>query len=132
MTKFVTETEFNQFKNWVNTRLNNIGDNIAAANTSAVNQAQRLTALENKIQRVNQNIGPLTANTPLDITILWPTAWPAPDYGIWYSLATGNAALGTISATLKAGSKTTGQCIVTVQATIAIASAGLDVVGVRA
>lgn len=98
---------------------------------SAQNQATYIAALANRQQRVNQTIGPLTAGVPVDITITWPNPWPAPDYGIHTQLTTSQAALGTVHATPKAGTKTTTDCVITVLATVAIATAGLDVLGTR-
>jgi hypothetical protein len=112
---------------------------IKAANTKLTQQIQalneRLTTntqtLKDAITAVNQNIGPLIAAIPQDITITWPNPWPDTGYGIWTQIATGNAVLGQIHATLKANSKTETECVVTVLAAVAVTSAGLDVIGAR-
>lgn len=91
-----------------------------------------ITKVDAKTQRVNQAVGPLTANIPQDVTITWPKEWPDQGYGIYTQITTGNAILGAVHATPKSGSKTTTECVITVQATVAVAGTiGLDVLGNR-
>jgi hypothetical protein len=106
-------------------------DAITALTASAVNQAALIAALAAKTQRVNTSIGPLAIATPVDVTITWDSEWPDLGYGVWIQLTTGNAALGGVHATLKAGSKTTTECVVTVTAALVVATVGLDVLGAR-
>lgn len=93
--------------------------------------ADGIQAVNAKTQRVNTAVGPLALGVPQDVTITWPTPWPDTGYGVCIQLATGNNALGQVHATLKAGTKTVTDCIVTVEATLAVATVGVDVIGVR-
>lgn len=111
-------------------RIDNQAQNIAALATSATNQAAQIAAIAAKEQRVNQAIT-LVANVPQDVPVTWPNPWPDTGYGVIPTLTTGPAALGKVDATLKAGSKTTTGCVITVLSTVDVASAGLDVVGIR-
>ena len=106
-------------------------DAITALTASAVNQAALIAALANRIQAVNQSIA-LSAGVALDVTILWPVEWPDLGYNIVPVVTTGNAVLGLVHATPKALSKTTAQCEVTLLSTVAVGTAGLYVLGVRA
>lgn len=132
MSKPVDQLEYERFKRELNTRLNAMHDSIAALSTNATNQAAKLAALDTREMRVNQAIGPLVALTPLDVTVNWPQEWPDTVYSVVPILTTGSAVLGAVSCTPKSGSKTTTQCVVTVEASVAVVSAGLEVTGIRA
>lgn len=105
-------------------------ENIAALAISATNQATQIAAINNKTQAVNQAIT-LTAGIALDVTITWPDEWPDTAYNIIPIITSGTAVLGQIHATPKAASKTTTDCTVTVLSPVAVASAGLYVLGIR-
>ena len=89
-----------------------------------------LALVNAKTQRAGVTIGPLSIGSS-DVTITWPKEWPDTVYYVGIELLTGTGALGNLHATLKAGSKTTVDCVVTVSASAAVASVGVDVVGVR-
>lgn len=85
-----------------------------------------------KQQRTAQTLANLAVGTT-DVSVTWPTSWPDPGYGVYPTLITGAAATGLVGVTLKPGTKTIDDCVVTVANRSAgvIASAGLDVLGVR-
>lgn len=89
-----------------------------------------ITKVNAKTQRASATIGPLSIGSQ-DVTITWPTPWPDTAYWVGIELLTGTAALGNLHATLKAGSKTVNDCVITVSALASIATVGVDVVGVR-
>ena len=67
-----------------------------------------------------------------DVTITWPEPWPDTLYGVWPSLQLGDAALGSVTAILKPGSKTTTGCVIRIRAVNLVGgTVGVDVLGVR-
>lgn len=88
-----------------------------------------IVAINAKTQRTAVTTS-LAAGTN-DITITWPTPWPDTIYWVGIELVSAAVQLGNLHATLKAGSKTTTDCVVTVSAVSAVASVGVDVVGMR-
>jgi hypothetical protein len=85
---------------------------------------------DSRMQRVVQSIGPLAIGST-DVAVPWPTPWAVDTYVVIPELATGALALGTLHATLKLGTRTTTDCVVTVNATAAVGVAFLDVLGIR-
>lgn len=98
------------------------------------NQIKALKAyidtVNGKTQRVTTTIGPIAIGAT-DVTITWPQPWPDTAYGVIPTLVTGDAAVGNVHAQLKNGTKTTTDCVVRVVTTAALASIGIDVLGVR-
>lgn len=92
--------------------------------------AADLAAVNAKTQRFTTTIGPLSIGAT-DVTVTWPNGWPDVGYSVTVNLISGTAALGNLHATLKSGTKTTTDCVVTVSASAAVASVGVDVIGVR-
>ena len=96
--------------------------------------ADGLRAVNAKTQRASATItGPFAIGNT-DVTITWDQPWPDTAYGVVATIISGTAALGSLDATLKVGTKTVNDCVVTV-ANTGLASVGtfaLDVVGVRA
>lgn len=95
-----------------------LGDLLAKVNAKEQRSAQTLTSI---------------AVGTTDVTVTWPTSWTDAGYGVWPTLITGAAATGLTGVTLKPGTKTTDDCVITVANRTGgtIASAGLDVLGVR-
>ena len=93
--------------------------------------ADALAAVNAKTQRTGTTVGPLSILTPTDVTITWPNPWPDTSYAVLVGIVTGTAAIGNAHATLKAGSKTTTECVITIAVLANIASVGVDVVGIR-
>ena len=100
------------------------------ANIAAL--ADAVTAVNAKTQRTGAVItGPVSIGSQ-DVTVTWPTPWPDTAYAVIIELQSGTAALGNLHATVKAGTKTTVDCVVTVAAAAVIAAnVGVDVVGIR-
>lgn len=95
--------------------------------------ADALTAVAAKTQRAAATItGPFAVGST-DVTITWPTPWPDTAYGVIPTIVSGTAALGSLDATLKSGTKTTVDCVVTVANTGAnpVGTFALDVIGIR-
>lgn len=92
--------------------------------------ADSLAAVNAKTQRAGATIGPLAIGSQ-DVTVTWDTPWPDTAYGVYIELITGAAALGNLHATLKPGSKTMADCVVTVSTAVAVATVGVDVLGIR-
>lgn len=102
---------------------------------SAVKQAQAALAAAAAvptIRRTNATISGPFGPGNADVTVTWPTPWPDAGYGVWVSIISGTAALNAISATLKSGTKTANDCVITVASTTAVGTFALDVLGVRA
>lgn len=85
-----------------------------------------------KTQRTAASISGL-AVTSVDQTVTWPDLWPDTQYGVYVSVVSGTAALGGLHATLKPGTKTNQDCVITVANTglAAVGAFALDVLGVR-
>lgn len=120
------------------TSATNQADNIAALAASATSQAGQITALSASLAAVNakeQRVGvslPTLAVGATDVTVTWPVAWPDTAYGVWISILAGTATVPALHATLKAGTKTTVDCVVTiVNSTAGVVATGIDVLGIR-
>lgn len=92
--------------------------------------AEAIAKVNDKTQRFTTSVGPLAIGNT-DVTVTWLTPWPDASYGVYVQITSGNAALGNLHWTVKAGSKETGQCVITINALAAIATVGVDVLGVR-
>ncbi len=105
---------------------------LADLETKVVRLGDLLGIVAAKQQRSAQTLTSIPVGTT-DVTVTWPTSWPDPGYGVYPTLITGAAATGLMGVTLKTGTKGTEDCVVTVANRTAgvIASAGLDVLGVR-
>jgi len=106
-------------------------------NTTALSNGpdDLLAFFRSRIQRGSASVAGPFAVGSVDITIAWPLVWPDAGYGIWVSIISGTAALGSLSATLKSGTKTVNDCVITVANTGAGpvgAGFAVDVLGVRA
>ncbi len=98
------------------------------------NLATAIAAVNAKTQRAGVNSpGALAAGASVDLTVTWPTPWPDAGYAVDPTIICGTAALGGLHATLKAGTKTTLDCTVTVINVGAnpVATYALDVIGIR-
>lgn len=119
----------------VQQQLRNLADKTQALADAVVtvtnNLASGLAAVNAKMQRFTTTVTTLVANVPQEVAVTWSPAWPDTAYGVWPTPITGAAATGAVFATLKPASKTTTGCTITVVATQAVASIGLDVLGVR-
>lgn len=91
-----------------------------------------LTAVNAKTQRVGASVGGLAVGS-VDVAVSWPASWPDTAYGVWVSILSGTGALGSLTATLKSGTKTADGCTITVAntGTVTLGAFGLDVLGVR-
>lgn len=107
--------------------------------TTVTNQAEAIAALATalaavnaKTQRTGAAVGGLAVGN-VDVAITWPNTWPDTLYGVIINITSGTGALGSLDATLKAGTKTIDGCVVTVANTgaSAVGAFGLDVVGIR-
>jgi len=99
----------------------------------ATDQATALATLTANIQRTNAAVtGPFAVGS-VDLSVSWPTPWPDAGYGVWVSVISGTAALGSLNATLKSGTKTVSDCVITVANTgvAAVGSFAIDVLGVH-
>lgn len=110
---------------------------IAGIKAQLASQLRRLAtvvaAINAKTQRANTTItGPFAVGS-LDVTITWPQAWPDAGYSVIINIISGTAALGSIHATLKSGTKTAVDCVVTVAntGTNAVGTFAVDVIGIR-
>lgn len=92
--------------------------------------ADAITLVNAKTQRAGTTIGPVPIGST-DVAITWDRPWPDTAYMVAIELITGTAALGALHATLKVGSKTLTDCVITVNTTAAVASVGVDILGVR-
>lgn len=95
--------------------------------------AAAVAAINAKTQRANTTVtGPFAVGSQ-DVTITWPQPWPDPGYSVIISIISGTAALGSIHATLKTGTKTTTDFVITVANTGAgpVGTFALDVIGIR-
>lgn len=74
----------------------------------------------------------LTAATPAEVAVPWPTELPDATYRVAATPVHGPALLGRLNVCVKAGSKTTAGCVLIVGASVAVpaGTAGLDVVAV--
>lgn len=102
------------------------------ANPAVAALSQAIAAVNAKTQRQAVTVGPLGIGST-DILITWPTPWPDTSYAVVPTIVSGTGALGSLTATLKVGSKTTDNCVVTVANTglAAIGSFAVDVIGIR-
>ena len=91
-----------------------------------------LAIVNAKTQRVGASLTTIIVGS-IDVTITWPEPWPDTAYMVAPAILSGTGALGSLYATLKSGTKTVDDCVVTVANTglVTIASAGLDVLGIR-
>jgi hypothetical protein len=94
--------------------------------------AQALGRINAKDQRFGVTVNSIAVGAT-DVTVTWPQPWPDQAYIVIPTLITGAAATGLLSASLQPGSKTTDGCVITLvnRSGATIASAGLDVLGVR-
>lgn len=95
--------------------------------------AAAVAAINAKTQRGSATItGPFAVGNT-DVTITWPQAWPDAGYSVIISIISGTAAIGSLDASLKVGSKTVNDCAITVANTGAgpVGTFALDVVGIR-
>jgi len=69
----------------------------------------------------------------MDVFVGWDVPWPDTGYGVYVAIISGTGALGSLSATLKSGTKGIGSCTVTVANTglSAVGAFALDVLGIR-
>lgn len=83
-------------------------------------------------QRAGATLGGLSVGNT-DITITWPRPWPDTTYAVIPTIVSGTGALGSLDATLKAGSKTITDCVVTVANTglLAVGQFAVDCIGMR-
>lgn len=87
-----------------------------------------LTAVNAKTQRVGTTLSGIAVGSQ-DVTLSWPTPWPDTFYLVAPTIISGTGALGALHVTLK--TKTTTDVTVTLAATAVIASAAIDILGVR-
>lgn len=93
--------------------------------------ADALTAVNAKTQRAGVSLPTLAAGVT-DVTITWPNPWPDTAYGVWISILAGGGTAPLLHCTLKNGTKTTDDCVVTViNSTGGVVATGIDVLGVR-
>ncbi len=111
---------------------------LEALTTSATNQATNIADLSTSLAAVNaktQRVGaslPTLAVGATDVTVTWPAAWPDTAYGVWVSILAGGGTVAQLHATLKNGTKTVNDCVVTVvNGTGGVVATGIDVLGVR-
>lgn len=95
--------------------------------------AAAFAAMQARTQRSIQTLSNL-ATGATDVDCVWATPFPNAGYMVIPTLISGTAALGTLSCTLKSGSKNTTDCTITVNNASGnvIASVGLDVLGIFA
>jgi len=100
---------------------------------TAADLATALAALAATTQRTNTAVAGPFAVGSVDLGVAWPLAWPDAGYGVWLSIVSGTAALGSLTATLKSGTKTPTGCVITVANTgsAAVGAFAIDVLGVR-
>jgi hypothetical protein len=94
--------------------------------------AQALAKVNAKDQRAATTVSNIVVGAT-DVTVTWPQSWPDQLYIVIPTLITGAAATGLLFASLKPGTRTENDCVVTLvnRSAATIASAGLDVLGVR-
>lgn len=92
-----------------------------------------IVAVNAKTQRFNTTLTDFAGGAgTVDVDVTWPQEWPDTGYMVLTPLPiTGPLAIGKVFPALKAFSKTTTGCVVTVVATQAVATCGLEVLGVR-
>lgn len=110
--------------------IRNVQNSLRTVKTAIKALSDAVTAINAKTQRAGATVGPLSIGSS-DTTITWDKPWPDTGYMVIVELVSGTAALGALHATLKVGSKTTTDCVITINATQAVASVGVDVLGVR-
>lgn len=66
-----------------------------------------------------------------EATITWPQPWADTNYRVDIELILPTASIGNLHATLKTGSKTTVDCVITLVAALAIATVRVEVQGTR-
>lgn len=91
-----------------------------------------LTKLNAKTQRTSVNLTNVAVGST-DVAVAWNPLWPDAAYGVYASIISGAAVIGTLFAQLKNGTKTEAGCTVTVVNTglAVVSSAALDVLGAR-
>ena len=91
-----------------------------------------VSAVNAKTQRAAVTLPSLVVGST-DVTITWPTAWPDTAYAVIPTIVSGTGALGNLAATLKVGTKTTADCVVTVANTglVSVGTFAVDVIGIR-
>ena len=101
-----------------------------AAGLAAVVDA--LAAVNAKTQRAVGNVAGLAVGN-VDVTLTWPDEWPDTAYAVIATIVSGTGALGSLTATLKVGSKTVTGCVVTVANTgpSAVGAFAVDAIGIR-
>lgn len=109
----------------IDERITDLVNKVAGLGTS-------LAKVNAKDQRFGTTLTALAVGTT-DVAITWPDPWPDTSYIVIPTVITGAAAVGLVTATLTAGSKTVLGATVTVANRTAgmLASVGLDVLGVR-
>lgn len=113
--------------------LRRLQDQVSKLATALSNVADGLATVAAKDQRFSVVLADFAGGAAtVDVTVTWPVPWPDAGYMVLAPLPiTGPLAIGKVFPALKAGSKTTTQCVVTVVATQAVATVGLEVYGVR-
>ncbi|MES2155865.1 MAG: hypothetical protein V4510_12085 [bacterium] len=117
---------------WQLVRKLRLQEHLTDLDTKVARLGDLLGAVAAKEQRSAQTLTSIPVGTT-DVTVTWPASWPDPGYGVYPTLITGAAATGLMGVTLKTGTKTPEDCVVTVANRTGgtVASAGLDVLGVR-
>jgi hypothetical protein len=90
-----------------------------------------IRTLNARTQRVTLDTGSLGNGPPTDMPIEWPTPWPDATYTVIFGIAGDSNTAGNLHATLKAGTKTTTGCTVTVKATGNADTTSIEVIGLR-
>lgn len=90
-----------------------------------------ITSLQQRTQRVTLDTGSLSNGPATDMPIVWPVPWPDATYTVMFGVAGNSATAGNLHASLKAGTKTTTGCTVTVKATGNIDLTSIEVIGIR-
>lgn len=99
--------------------------------------SEKLRALATALGKVNDKTQRVITTTDSlaiglhDVTVTWPRPWPDTGYGVWVSLQLGDAALGSVHAILKPGTKTTTGCVIRIRCLVLVGTVGVDVLGVR-
>lgn len=103
-----------------------------ALTAQGVKVATALDRLNARTQRAGASLTNIAVGVT-DVTITWPNGWPDAAYLVAPMIISGGAALGTLYATVKSGTKTASDVVITVANTGAapVAAAALDVLGIR-
>lgn len=112
--------------------LKRLADLAAVQASQIATLAAGQTALAAVTQRSTITLSGIVVGS-IDVTISWPDSWPDTAYMVIPTIVSGTGALGSLTATFKAGTKTPDDCVVTLANTgpVTIGTASLDVLGVR-